>query len=268
MKLNVPDPYSYLAPLECTLMRVGGLGDGGYVIPAEDCYGLEALFSVGISDDWSFERQIAKHSPRCAIYGYDRTSGSVVFAYYFLREILSNRKIDEKLKMLKKWMLLTFTFAIFWNGRKKFYRKWIVPRKKNEKEVSITEALNKIPLAKNLGIKIDIEGNEYEIGDQLVDQIRKRSSNIRFIIIEFHDVTENRDCFLSLTKKIQSIFPVAHVHANNFGGIGPEGFPEVVEITFSSSLTLSESKRLLTPNGTFDKPCNPLSDDLELVFSV
>ena len=268
MKLIIPDTYSYLAPLECTLTRVGGLGDGGYVIPAEDRYGVEALLSIGISDDWSFERQIVKDSPRCAIYGYDRTSGSVVFAYYFLREFLSSRRIDEKLKLLKKWMLLTFTFAFFWNGRKIFYRKWIVSGKKNEKEVSITEAFNKIPVDKKIGIKIDIEGNEYGIGDQLVNQIRERSSNVRFIVIEFHDVTENRDRFLSLTKKIQSMFPVAHVHANNFGGVGPDGFPEVIEITFSSSPTLSESKRLLTPNGTFDNPCNPLLDDLELVFSV
>lgn len=268
MKLIIPDTYSYLAPLECTLTRVGGLGDGGYVIPAEDRYGVEALLSIGISDDWSFERQIVKDSPRCAIYGYDRTSGSVVFAYYFLREFLSSRRIDEKLKLLKKWMLLTFTFAFFWNGRKIFYRKWIVSGKKNEKEVSITEAFNKIPVDKKIGIKIDIEGNEYGIGDQLVNQIRERSSNVRFIVIEFHDVTENRDRFLSLTKKIQSMFPVAHVHANNFGGVGPDGFPEVIEITFSSSPTLSESKRLLTPNGSFDNPCNPLLDDLELVFSV
>jgi hypothetical protein len=268
MKLIIPDTYSYLAPLECTLTRVGGLGDGGYVIPAEDRYGVEALLSIGISDDWSFERQIVKDSPRCAIYGYDRTSGSVVFAYYFLREFLSSRRIDEKLKLLKKWMLLTFTFAFFWNGRKIFYRKWIVSGKKNEKEVSITEAFNKIPVDKKIGIKIDIEGNEYGIGDQLVNQIRERSSNVRFIVIEFHDVTENRDRFLSLTKRIQSMFPVAHVHANNFGGVGPDGFPEVIEITFSSSPTLSESKRLLTPNGSFDNPCNPLLDDLELVFSV
>jgi hypothetical protein len=268
MQLKISDTYSHLAPLECTLARVGGLGDGGYVIPAQDRYGIEALFSVGISDDWSFERQIAKHSPRCTIYGYDRTSGSVVFAYYFLREILSNRRIDEKLMKLKKWMLLTFAFSFFWNGSHKFYRKWIVSEKKNEKEVSITEALNKIPADKKIGIKIDIEGNEYEIGDQLVDQIRKRSSSVRFIIIEFHDVSENRDRFLSLTKKIQSIFSVAHVHANNFGGVGPDGFPEVIEITFSSCPTLSESKRLPTPNGSFDKPCNPLIDDLELVFSV
>jgi hypothetical protein len=268
MKLNIPDAYSYLAPLECTLTRVGGLGDGGYVIPAEDRYGIEALLSIGISDDWSFERQIAKHSPRCAIYGYDRTSGSVVFAYYFLREILSSRRIDEKLKMLKKWMLLTFTFAFFWNGRKKFYRKWIVSGKKNEKEVSITEACNKIPVDKKIGIKIDIEGNEYGIGDQLVDQIRKRSSNVRFIVIEFHDVTENRDRFLSLTKRIQSMFPVAHVHANNFRGVGADGFPEVIEITFSSSLKKTDGRKLTTPNQKFDNPCNPFRDELELVFSA
>jgi len=268
MQLKIPNTYAHLAPLECSLTRVGGLGDGGYVIPTEDKYGIEVLFSVGISDDWSFEQEIAKHSPRCTIYGYDRTSGSAVFSYYFLREILSNQRIAKKLGLLKKWMLLTFAFAFFWNGRHKFYRKWIVLEKKNEKEISVTEAFNKISTDKKIGIKIDIEGNEYEIGDKLVDQIKKRTSNIRFIVIEFHNVSKNRDRFLSLTKSIQSYLSVAHVHANNFGGIGPDGFPEVIEITFSSAITLRESKVLQNPNGSFDKPCNPLLDDLDLIFLV
>lgn len=268
MKLTVPDRYSFLAPLECNLVRVGGVGDGGYVIPEEDRFGIEALLSVGISDDWSFERHIAKHSPKCAIYGYDRTSGSIVFAYFLFREILNSRKIETKVKLVKKWVRLTFTFVFFWNRKHQFYRKWIVLEKKNEKEMSIKEAFDKIPFNKKIGIKIDIEGNEYEIGDQLVDEIRKRISNIRFIIIEFHDISKNQDHFLSLTSQIQGIFPVAHVHANNFGGIGGDGFPEVIEITFSSSPTLNQSKKLSTPNGSFDNPCNPFADDLDLVFSV
>ena len=268
MQLIIPETYSFLAPLDCNLVRVGGLGDGGYVIPEEDRFGIEALLSVGISDDWSFEHQIAKHSPRCAIYGYDRTSGSIVFVYSLVKEILSNHKIVTKVRMIKKWTLLTFSFAFFWNRRHKFYRKWIVLEKKNDKEVSIADAFSKIPIYKTTGIKIDIEGNEYEIGDYLVQQIRKRSSSIRFIVIEFHDISVNRDRFLSLTKSIQSIFPVAHVHANNFGGIGLDGFPEVIEITYSKSLKSERSAKLSTPNGAFDSPCNPLVEDFELVFSI
>ena len=113
VQLITPETYSFLAPLECNLVRVGGLGDGGYVIPEEDMFGIETLLSVGISDDWSFEHQIAKHSPRCAIYGYDRTSGSIVFVYSLVKEILSNHKIVTKVRMIKKWTLLTFSFAFF-----------------------------------------------------------------------------------------------------------------------------------------------------------
>jgi hypothetical protein len=71
-----------------------------------------------------------------------------------------------------------------------------------------------------------------------------------------------------LTKKIQENLPVAHIHANNFGGIGIGGFPEVIEITFSSSINASEAKRLSAPNASFDKPCNPLEDEINLIFSV
>ena len=268
MQVTIPATYSYLAPHECNLARVGGLGDGGYVIPAEDRFGVEALLSVGISDDWSFERQIAKHSPRCMIYGYDRTSGSFVFVYYLLKEILSNHKIVTKLNLIKKWLWLTFSFAFFWNRNHKFERKWIVLEKKNVKEESIEAVFNKIPLEQKIGIKIDIEGNEYEIGDKLVGQIRNRSSNVKFVVIEFHDISKNHQVFLDLTKKIQDKLPVAHIHANNFGGVGIDGFPEVIEITFSSSINVSEAKKLSTPNASFDKPCNPLDDDINLIFSV
>jgi hypothetical protein len=74
--------------------------------------------------------------------------------------------------------------------------------------------------------------------------------------------------FIDLTKKIQDKLPVAHIHANNFGAIGMGGFPEVIEITFSSSINASEAKKLSTPNASFDKPCNPLEDDINLFFSV
>jgi hypothetical protein len=268
MQIAVPKTYSHLAPLPCDLARVGRLGDGGYVIPAVDKFGIEALLSIGISDDWSFEREIAKDSSRCVIHGYDRTSGSTVFVYYLMRVILSNQNISRKIILIKKWLFLAFSFAFFWNRRHKFYRKWIVLEKKNKKEISIAEAFNKIPVDQKIGIKIDIEGNEYEIGDQLVDQIIKRNSNVRFIVMEFHGISKNRDRFIELTQSIQSMFSVAHIHANNFGGIGSDGFPEVIEVTFSSSLDSNELKKRSTPNGAFDKPCNPLLEDFELVFDL
>jgi hypothetical protein len=249
MQLKLPTTYSYLAPIECSLARVGGLGDGGYVIHAEDKYGIEVLFSVGISDDWSFEQEIAKHSPQCTIYGYDRTSGSAVFSYYFLREILSNQKITKKLGLLKKWMSLTFTFAFFWNRRHKFCRKWIVLEKKNEKEISITEAFEKIPADKKIGIKIDIEGNEYEIGDKLVDQIKKRRSNVRFFVIEFHDVSKNLDQFLSLTVSQENLAPEKFTNYE----IGAKW-----DVQPNLNLTLAVFQ-LERSNATTPDPLNPLA---------
>lgn len=163
---------------------------------------------------------------------------------------------------------LAVSFTFFWNRRHKFYRKWIVLEKKSKKEILIAEAFNKIPVDQKIGIKIDIEGNENEIGDQLVNQIRKRSSSVRFIVMEFHGISENRDRFIELTESIQSMFSVAHVHASNFGGIGSDGFLEVVEVTFSSSLDSNELKKRSTPNGAFDKPSNPLLEDFELVFDL
>ena len=49
---------------EHPLIRLGGMGDGGYLVP-DDLEGIEACFSPGVSDHASFEAALIARGIRC-----------------------------------------------------------------------------------------------------------------------------------------------------------------------------------------------------------
>jgi len=51
-------------------IRVGSLGDGGYVVP-DDLKGIESVLSIGIGDEVSFDLDFAKKD--IPVYQYDPT---------------------------------------------------------------------------------------------------------------------------------------------------------------------------------------------------
>ena len=56
-KYNLP---SFLKPFSCEdLVRVGRDYDGGYVVNLKDIQSADGLISLGISHDWSFEKQFS-----------------------------------------------------------------------------------------------------------------------------------------------------------------------------------------------------------------
>ena len=71
---TLPKHLDLLCPYQSDLIRIGNSGDGGYLVSAKSIDEVNHLLSIGISDDWTFEVEIAKANPAIAIDGYDRTS--------------------------------------------------------------------------------------------------------------------------------------------------------------------------------------------------
>jgi hypothetical protein len=267
---TLPESLNFLRPHKTDLIRIGNSGDGGYVVPANALDHVEYLVSIGISDDWTFEQEAARRSPAIRIDGYDRTSGSFVFVYYGIRELLlllRGKKIKKSLSRIWKWLKLAFKFGIFWRRRHSFYRRWVVLEKESKKEIEIAAVFARVPQSSLLALKIDIEGNEYAMSKVVLEEITRRSDQIQLIVMEFHDTISSRREFLEITETISKMVPIVHIHGNNFGSIGVDGFPEVVEITFAAQKYVSEEKTSQFPHH-LDSPCNPGKPDIAFSFKI
>ena len=67
-------------------------------------------------------------------------------------------------------------------------------------------------------LKIDIEGNEYEVFSKM--DIEKLSGIAAGLVIEFHDLnsTTQRALFFDCLARINKYFYLTHLHGNNFFG--------------------------------------------------
>ena len=239
------------------------------MVPAKSVAEINHLLSIGISDDWTFEVEIAKANSAISIDGYDRTSGTLVFIYYALRELRAARSFRGLIKgarKIRRWIRLAISFEVFWNGRHQFTRKWVVLDSHSTKEIELRKAFERIPENTNLAIKIDIEGNEYKLAKQIIAEVERRGSQVRLIIFEFHDTIRLRDEFLEFVRELSQHLKIVHLHGNNFGRIAADGFPEVIEITFASEAFAFEQKNLDFPHN-LGIPCNPGSPDVTFSFA-
>ena len=267
---TLPESLNFLCPHQTDLIRIGNAGDGGYVIPARSLDGVEHLISIGISSDWTFEEEAARQSPAIRIDGYDRTSGSLVFLFYGLRDLVSlmrGKKSKKFFKRILKWIKLSYKFRVFWCRQHSFHRKWVVLSKESLKEIDLASVFARVPQSSILALKMDIEGNEYAMSQIVLEEITRRANRIQLVVMEFHNTITMRQEFLNFVESISKLLPIVHIHGNNFGQIGQDGFPEVVEITFAAQRYVSDEKTLKFPHH-LDSPCNPTEPDIAFSFNI
>ena len=267
---TLPESLNFLCPHKTDLIRIGNAGDGGYVIPARSLNAVEHLVSIGISDDWTFEEEAARRSPAIRIDGYDRTSGSLVFLYYGVRDLVSLMQGKNPKKFshrILKWLKLSYKFRVFWCRRHSFHRKWVVLSKESPKEIDLASVFARVPQSSILALKIDIEGNEYAMSQIVLEEMTRRANQIQLVVMEFHNTIIMRQEFLNFVESISKLLPIVHIHGNNFGQIGQDGFPEVVEITFAAQQYVSDEKTLKFPHH-LDSPCNPTEPDIAFSFNI
>ena len=89
-------------------------------------------------------------------------------------------------------------------------------------EITITEILRNY---KDVLLKVDIEGDEYKI----LNDIKKNSKKINFLIIEFHNLQKNLSIIKKFLKKLD--LKVIHIHANNYGGVDKYNNPKIIKLS-------------------------------------
>ena len=236
---------SFLNPYKIEdLTRIGNPNDGGYIVSNQDILDSEYLISLGISFDYSFEKEFLKNNSKINIYTFD---GSVGFKYirknckYRIKKFLINpnkKNLRRALVRIKFFLDFCIFFKLNLSKKIKHSEKFVSSNKSifEDFESSYGYKPEFIELKdifsrnlKNVFLSIDIEGEEYD----LLDEICGYSDKIIALNIEFHDVNKNLD---KIKKFINNCnLHLIHTHINNFGPIY-DGIPTVLELSFSRKL--------------------------------
>lgn len=168
----------------------------------------------------------------------------------------------KKLRFYKIINIFKFIdYLLFFRGKKKHYKLKVSRRNISNKEITIN---NIVKNKKNILLKIDIEGDEYKI----LDNIIKNSHKINCLIIEFHFIKQKIKKIYDFVDKTK-IFKIIHIHANNVAGVDRYGFPLALEITFINSNLIKKSKKKNFydyPIYNIDYPSVKRNKDIKLVF--
>jgi hypothetical protein len=207
-----------LAPQNCgvDLIRIGGSGDGGYLIP-NDLEDIEYCFSPGVSTVADFENDLASRRIRSFLADYSVDSPPTSRPEFTFDKKFLGSTDCEPFFTLQSW-------------KNKYIKDY----------------------ANDLILQMDIEGAEYEVilntPDQLLNQFR-------ILVIEFHRLDGLFDPFAfalysSCFEKLLEFFNVVHIHPNNCCGSAKRGeikVPRVMEFTFLNKRRVRSTK----PQRTF-----------------
>ena len=235
-EIKLPD---YLFPYEAeSLVRVGNTLDGSYLIDKDSVLNSKLLISIGVGWSFDFEKNFLKIN-NVPLIAFDGAAGIVSTLKKIKFRIKQIIKKKERKYFLDSLYFFTYIFRFYFffknfrNSRlKKNYRKFV---KKfvgsREFELSISQILKKFDSDNKFNkifFQIDIEGGEYGILEELINH----QDLITGLVIEFHEIDEH----LNEIKEFINLLNLnlIHTHINNVGGITSEGYPKVIELTFSN----------------------------------
>ena len=233
---------SFLKPYNIdthNLVRIGPNSDGGYVIHKDSIDLTKKIITCGLSDDWKFEKNFKKINKVCYIDAYDHTIDKD-FWYKRFRKDIVHFFLLKKLRLYKIIKIFDYLdYKIFFKNKNKHFLKKVVQKAEKDNEISLSDLLSNDD---GIFLKIDIEGNEYDI----LSDIIKKSEKLVSLIIEFHNIKNNLNKiqnFITENKNLKLI----HIHANNFKEIDSNGNPNDIELTFVNinkiNVSLEKSKK-------------------------
>ena len=202
-----------LYPQDCgrELIRIGGPGDGGYLIP-DDLEGIEYCFSPGVSTVSTFENELADRG---------------------IRSFLADGSVDGPGITRPEFV---------------FDKKFLGPIDRGNTMTLASWKSRYLPdYERDLLLQMDIEGAEYDVllatPEFLLDQFR-------IIVVEFHflDRIFELDEFPAIEATFSRLlrhFRVVHIHPNNIGGsvlIDGIEVPKLLEFTFINKRRIARAK--------------------------
>ena len=267
-KKFLPNKLNYLKPLKVDLIRLGKNNDGGYVFSKNEFKDIGMIISLGMgfeSENWSFEQHYLKKNKKVKVIFYDHTvsiKNYIISIFRVLRRLIKLRyKFKDLAKILKHFY---YYLILNKNNRILHIKKKICKQSNDKTKINIDKIFRKIS-SNNVLLKVDIEGSEYEI----IDQIVSASDKIISLIIEFHYIDKFESVFKEKILHLKSKFEIIHIHGNNNTGVLPSNLPKTLEVSLLNKKNYKGTKNNYVHDFTIkglDFPNNPNFEDLHFSF--
>lgn len=216
------------------LIRLGRNHDGGYLVDARSVQGADGVVSLGISEDWSFEEDFRQRNP-VPLYAFDASLRAADLRRRMERFAPLRRRLWRRREEYRHYLKFYTSYTTFFSGAVRHIEQYVgIDAELGTGEdvtryIGFSRAMREIVQGafKRPFFKIDIEGWEYRILDELVEH----SDTAEGIVMEFHDV----DLHLARIEEFVSRLPlrICHVHCNNSGPRMRRNIPSVIECTFT-----------------------------------
>lgn len=231
------------------LVRIGSSYDGGYVVPANCVARSKLLIGMGLNDDWSFEEDFRARSG-AAVLCFDHSVDGGFWRWYFLAHLI-------KLKPMRARKY--FEYRAFFGTPEVEHRKLMIGYD-GAGSVSLETILRERGDA-DIFLKIDIEGAEYRILDQIVAHAHRFTG----IVMELHDVDLHRERIGRFLHALPG-FILVSLHANNYAPTDPQGDPTVIEISLGRDDLLVRDEAGSSAAQSLETPCNPAQPEVHVRF--
>jgi hypothetical protein len=235
-----------------SLVRLGQDYDGGYLVDEKDVQEAECLLSLGINDDWSFEKAFCKQND-VDVLAFDGSIG----ASRFLKGALNYLPLFF-LPVFFRRASTYLDYKRFFKGKHRHIKSFVgIDAPPSDLSMRRVFEILRAQCSGMCFLKIDIEGSEYRILDDVIEHAETTTA----LAIEFHDC----DLHLGRIEAFIQSYPLQliHVHANNFASLTPEGLPMVLELTFSSRTPAETGLALPHPK---DMPNDKDADEIHWIF--
>ena len=254
------------------LVRLGVAGDGGYVVPEAQVRDAVVLLSLGMKDDWSFDRDFVRANARARVIGVDRSVGPAFFSRRVVTSLIAlvrgsltgdSRSVRRQTARLRTGL----DYFVFFAGRHRHIRK-MVSGEDTPSTISVARLLETARVNEDYKIflKMDIEGAEYGLIPEIVGHAR----SFGCVVAEFHGLNRKARLFNQSIAMLREHFRIVHVHGNNYSPYDPtNGFPNAVDMTFVNNALMPGETRLSPrehPRADVDRPNHPGRPDHPLRF--
>ena len=118
-QLNTKLPKDFIHKCADDLIRLGNNSDGGYVIRACDMNNTKILVSLGVSNDWSFERDFLKHV-NVPLHAYDASFNLNLF----LKQMVARLPVFWTKTSIQR-IITFFSYIYFFRGDKKHFQHFV-----------------------------------------------------------------------------------------------------------------------------------------------